>query len=73
MESLFNSLILGKYKSRGIRGVIVLGIAYFFLMGNYNMIRYFFQARQGNLDISIINKCFSMGNIDKFLLFLFLV
>ena len=68
-----NNLILDKYKSRGIRGLIVLGITYFFLMGNYSMIRYFFQARQGNLDISIINKCFSMGNIDKFLLFLFLV
>ncbi|EGT3618914.1 hypothetical protein FJ641_05850, partial [Clostridium perfringens] len=68
-----NNLILDKYKSRGIRGLIVLGIAYFFLMRNYSMIRYFFQARQGNLDISIINKCFSMGNIDKFLLFLFLV
>lgn len=68
-----NNLILDKYKSRGIRGLIVLGIAYFFLMGNYSMIRYFFQARQGNLDISIINKCFSMRNIDKFLLFLFLV
>ncbi|MCX0351990.1 hypothetical protein LI044_09790, partial [Clostridium perfringens] len=68
-----NNLILDKYKSRGIRGVIVLGIAYFFLMGNYSMIRYFFQARQGDLDISIINKCFSMGSVDKFLLFLFLV
>ncbi len=68
-----NNLILDKYKSRGIRGLIVLGIAYFFLMGNYRMIRYFFQAGQGNLDISIINKCFSMGSVDKFLLFLFLV
>lgn len=68
-----NNLILDKYKSRGIRGLIVLGITYFFLMGNYSMIRYFFQAGQGNLDISIINKCFSMGNVDKFLLFLFLV
>ncbi|WP_415336874.1 ABC transporter permease, partial [Clostridium perfringens] len=68
-----NNLILDKYKSRGIRGLIVLGITYFFLMGNYSMIRYFFQAGQGNLDISIINKCFSMGSVDKFLLFLFLV
>ena len=68
-----NNLILDKYKSRGIRGLIVLGIAYFFLMGNYSMIRYFFQAGQGDLDISIINKCFSMGSVDKFLLFLFLV
>lgn len=68
-----NNLILDKYKSRGIRGLIVLGITYFFLMGNYSMIRYFFQARQGNLDISIINKCFSIGSVDKFLLFLFLV
>ena len=68
-----NNLILDKYKSRVIRGLIVLGITYFFLMGNYSMIRYFFQAGQGDLDISIINKCFSMGNIDKFLLFLFLV
>ena len=68
-----NNLILDKYKSRGIRGLIVLGITYFFLMGNYRMIRYFFQAGQGNLDISIINKCFSMGSVDKFLLFLFLV
>ena len=68
-----NNLILDKYKSRGIRGLIVLGIAYFFLMGNYSMIRYFFQVGQEDLDISIINKCFSMGNIDKFLLFLFLV
>ena len=68
-----NNLILDKYKSRGIRGLIVLGIAYFFLMGNYSMIRYFIQARQGDLDISIINKCFSMGSVDKFLLFLFLV
>ncbi len=71
MES--NNLILDKYKSRGIRGLIVLGITYFFLMGNYSMIRYFFQVGQEDLDISIINKCFSMGNIDKFLLFLFLV
>ncbi|WP_150541921.1 hypothetical protein [Clostridium perfringens] len=68
-----NNLILDKYKSRGIRGLIVLGITYFFLMGNYSMIRYFFQAGQENLDISIINKCFSMGSVDKFLLFLFLV
>lgn len=68
-----NNLILDKYKSRGIRGLIVLGITYFFLMGNYSMIRYFFQAGQGDLDISIINKCFSMGIVDKFLLFLFLV
>lgn len=68
-----NNLILDKYKSRGIRGLIVLGITYFFLMGNYSMIRYFFQAGQGDLDISIINKCFSMGSVDKFLLFLFLV
>ncbi|MDM0926857.1 hypothetical protein QTI85_12395 [Clostridium perfringens] len=71
MES--NNLILDKYKSRGIRGLIVLGITYFFLMGNYSMIRYFFQVGQEDLDISIINKCFSMGSVDKFLLFLFLV
>ena len=56
MES--NNLILDKYKSRGIRGLIVLGITYFFLMGNYSMIRYFFQVGQEDLDISIINKCF---------------
>lgn len=73
MKDLFNNLILGKYRSRGIRGLIVLGISFFFLMGNYSMIRHFFQASQENLDISIINECFSMGNIDKFLLFLFLV
>ncbi len=40
-----NNLILDKYKSRGIRGLIVLGIAYFFFMGNYSMIRYFFSGR----------------------------
>ena len=56
-----NNLILDKYKSRGIRGLIVLGITYFFLMGNYSMIRYFFQARQGNLDISIIINVFQLG------------
>ncbi|HAT4247396.1 TPA: hypothetical protein I9059_002612 [Clostridium perfringens] len=73
MKSLFNNLVSSKYRSRGIRALIVLGIASFFLMGNYSMIRYFMQDGQENLDISIINKCFSMGSVDKFLLFLFLV
>ena len=73
MKSLFNNLVSSKYRSRGIRALIVLGIASFFLMGNYSMIRYFIQDGQENLDISIINKCFSMGSVDKFLLFLFLV
>ena len=73
MKSLFNNLVSSKYRSRGIRALIVLGIASFFLMGNYSMIRYFMQYGQENLDISIINKCFSMGSVDKFLLFLFLV
>lgn len=73
MKSLFNNLVSSKYRSRGIRALIVLGIASFFLMGNYSMIRYFMKDGQENLDISIINKCFSMGSVDKFLLFLFLV
>ncbi|MDU2665088.1 MAG: hypothetical protein E6638_12995 [Clostridium perfringens] len=73
MKSLFNNLVSSKYRARGIRALIVLGIASFFLMGNYSMIRYFMQDGQENLDISIINKCFSMGSVDKFLLFLFLV
>ncbi|WP_255993997.1 hypothetical protein [Clostridium perfringens] len=73
MKSLFNNLVSSKYRSRGIRALIVLGITSFFLMGNYSMIRYFMQDGQENLDISIINKCFSMGSVDKFLLFLFLV
>ncbi|RUR35929.1 hypothetical protein ELS18_13590 [Clostridium perfringens] len=73
MKSLFNNLVSSKYRSRGIRALIVLGIASFFLMGNYSMIRCFMQDGQENLDISIINKCFSMGSVDKFLLFLFLV
>lgn len=73
MKSLFNDLIKGKYKNRGIISIIVLCISFFFLMGNYSTIRYSFKENQVGIQDSIINECFSMGSIEKFLFFLFLV
>lgn len=73
MRIILDNLLLKKYRTRGIIGLIILGISSFFLMGNYHAISYFSQVSEGNIDSTIINKCFSMSHLDKFILFLFLV
>lgn len=73
MKVLLDNLVLKKYRTRGIIALIILGISSFFLMGNYHTIKYFSQASAGNIDSTIINKCFSMSHVDKFIFFLFLV
>ena len=73
MRVLLDNLVLKKYRTRGVIVLIILGISSFFLMGNYHTIKYFSQASAGNIDSTIINKCFSMSHVDKFVFFLFLV
>lgn len=73
MRVLLDNLVLKKYRTRGVIVLIILGISSFFLMGNYHTIKYFSQVSAGNIDSTIINKCFSMSHVDKFIFFLFLV
>ncbi|MDZ5255356.1 hypothetical protein [Clostridium sp. LIBA-8841] len=73
MRVLLDDLLLKKYRVRGIIALIILGVSSFFLMGNYHTIKYFSQIDGGNIDRTIINTCFSMSHINKFIFFLFLV
>ena len=66
-EGFYKNIFKEKRRSK-YKVLVFLTFSYFFFLGNYNLI----SRDKGTIDISIISSIFSLGTIEKLLLFLVL-